>query len=564
MKTWIPKIGLVGVMFAIASVALLRAQQSAPSLILTNGKIITVDDRFTIAQAVAIRGDRIVAVGTNQEITRLAGPSTRRIDLRGRAVIPGLIDNHAHFMEEGALWQLELRLDGVESRKQALEMIRAKASTLAPGEWVFTLGGWSIDQFTDDKKPFTRDELDRVAPNNPVLLQFTRSHTYLNSPALQALGLDERAPNPKAPWVARDVSGRPTGVIEVAGANQVRSKLPELSPERSRDLFEASSRAMISDLNRAGLTASGGPCPREFVETYRQWVRQGQLNKRFFCLVSVAAGNTPAQVDKALPQIAELKLFQGDNWVDHFAYGEGFYGPASDNMVAVRGTQRPDDFVQWGRIAREVAKAGMPANIHTTLEATADGFLDQIEEINRDYPVRNLRWALIHGEQLSSSDLERMKKLGMYASVQPRATIMGQIFNRVHGDRSYEMPALKTIQDSGIMWGLGTDTFEVNQYRPLTTLWFAVTGKMVGGTVVNRQPISREDALIAHTRKNAFFIFQEHNLGSIQPGKLADLVALDRDYLTVPADQIKDIKPVLTMVGGRIVYDAEAAPTLTR
>jgi hypothetical protein len=118
------------------------------------------------------------------------------------------------------------------------------------------------------------------------------------------------------------------------------------------------------------------------------------------------------------------------------------------------------------------------------------------------------------------------------------------------------MPPLKTIQDSGIHWGLGTDAFEVNQYRPFTTLWWAVTGKMVGGTIVNRQPISREDALIAHTRNNSYFFFRENELGSIQSGKLADLVVIDRDYLTIPADQIKDIEPVMTMIGGRIVYDA--------
>ena len=558
MKKWTWRIGsLAGVMLAIAWAVSLYAQQAAPDLVLTNGKIITVDDRFTIAQAVAVKSDRFVAVGTNQAITQLAGPGTRRIDLRGRAVIPGLIDNHAHYMEEGALWQLELRLDGIETRKEALEMVRAKAKSLPAGEWVFSLGGWSIDQFTDDKRPFSRDELDKVAPNNPVLLQFTRAQTYLNSPALQALGLDGAPPNPKAPWVARDASGRPTGVIEVAGANQVRSKIPEATGA----VLEAGNLMMIRDLNRAGLTASGGTCPSEYMDMYRRWAREGRLNKRFFCLVSVGAGNSAATVDKALPLIAQLKLFQGDHWVDQFAYGEGFYGPASDNMVAVKGTQRPEDFVQWGRVAREVARAGMPANIHTTLEATADGFLTQIEEISKEYPVRNLRWALIHGEQLNASHLERMKKLGVYASIQPRATIMGGIFNRVHGDRSYDMPALKMIQDSGIMWGLGTDTFEVNQYRPFTTLWFAVTGKMVGGTIVNRQPISREDALIAHTRKNAFFVFQEENLGSIQPGKLADLVVMDRDYLTIPADQIKDIKAVLTMVGGKIAYDAETRTT---
>jgi predicted amidohydrolase YtcJ len=545
-------VGVAGGMIAAMWTASIYAQQTVPDIVLTNGKIITVDDRFSIAQAVAIKGDRIVAVGTNQTINQSAGPGTRRIDLRGRSVVPGLIDNHAHYMEEGALWQLELRLDGVETRKAALEMVRAKAATVPAGEWVFSLGGWSTDQFTDDKKPFSREELDRAAPQHPVLLQFTRAETYLNSAALKALGLEDPKPDPKRTWIKRDAAGRPTGVIDAAGADPVREKIPQATGAVLAD----GNLAMVRDLNRAGLTASGGTCPDEYMDMYRQWARENRLNKRFFCLVSVGAGNSAATVDKALPQIAQFKLFQGDSWVDQFAYGEGFYGPASDSMVAARGTQRPEDFVQWGRIAREVAKAGMPANIHTTLEATADGFLNQIEEINKEFPIRNLRWALIHGEQLTAAHLERMKRLGMYASIQPRATIMGGIYNRVHGERSYDMPALKMIQDSGIMWGLGTDTFEVNQYRPFTTLWFAVTGKMVGGTVVNRQPISREDALIAHTRKNAFFIFQEDNLGSIQPGKFADLVVLDRDYLTVPADQIKDITSVMTIVGGRIAYEA--------
>ena len=136
-----------------------------------------------------------------------------------------------------------------------------------------------------------------------------------------------------------------------------------------------------------------------------------------------------------------------------------------------------------------------------------------------------------------------MKKLGMYVAVQPRPTIMGGIFHRAHvRPRRQARRTCRLIQDSGITWGLGTDAYEVNQYRPFVTLWFAVTGKMVGGTVVNRQTVTREEALIAHTRKNAYLILQENNMGSIQPGKLADLVAIDRDYLTVPADQIKDIK----------------------
>ncbi len=149
-----------------------------------------------------------------------------------------------------------------------------------------------------------------------------------------------------------------------------------------------------------------------------------------------------------------------------------------------------------------------------------------------------------------------MKKLGMYAAVHPWAVINGGIMHDGFGEGAYDMPPLSTIQDSGIVWGLGTDGSAANQYLPFATLYCAVTGKMAGGAKVLRQTISREDALIAYTRKNAYFVFQEDNLGSIQPGKLADLVVLDRDYLTIPADQIREIKPVMTMVGGRIVYDA--------
>jgi predicted amidohydrolase YtcJ len=312
-----------------------------------------------------------------------------------------------------------------------------------------------------------------------------------------------------------------------------------------------------------GLTASSGTCPDEFVPIFRGWAREGRLNKRFYCIVAANTGASAETVTKALPEIAALKFFQGDNWVDHIAYGEGFYGPAGDSMVAKQGTQTPDAFAQWGRIAREAAKAGLPIHAHTTLEHSFNGFLDQIEQINKEFPVRNLRWTLIHDEQVTAAHLERMKNLGLYAGIQPRATIMGGIYHRVHGDRAYAMPDFRLIQDSGIIWGLGTDAFEVNQYNPFVTLSFAVTGRMVGGTVVNRRTVTREEALIAHTRRNAIIIMQENNLGSIAPGKLADLLVLDRDYLTVPADQIKDIRAAITMVGGRVVYDAAAPAAST-
>lgn len=557
---------VVGVLCATAGGLVIRAQQAAPDLILSNGKIITVDDRFSIAQAVAVRGDRIVAVGTTAEVARLAGPSTRRIDLRGRSVIPGLIDHHGHYMREGSTWREEVRLDSIDSRKQAVEMLRAKARAVAPGAWVYTLMGWSLDQFADDKRPFTREELDQIAPANPMFLQEAYYRVYMNSRGLQALGINARGADPD--WVpkgmvVRDATGRATGVILEDGVRPVENRL--LALPRAKEDIEASHLAMIRDLNRAGLTTigtttcqggGGVPSAAPFIQdTYRRWASQGQLNVRVFCQDSAPIGGTAQQVDKNLPLIAQMKLFQGNLYFDDVAYGEGVYGPASDNMLHVRPNQTPDDFRQWGRIATEVAKAGMPLHVHTTLEATADGFLDQIEQINKQYPIRTLRWAFFHSDQLNRSHLERMKMLGMYVGVHMRPTVMGGIFNRIRGERSLDNPPLRWIQDSGIMWGIGTD-FNLTPYQPFTTLAYVVTGKMVGGAVVNRQPISREDALIAHTRKNAFFVFQENNLGSIQPGKLADLLVIDRDYLTVPADEIKDIKVLMTMVGGKIVYDA--------
>ena len=253
-----------------------------------------------------------------------------------------------------------------------------------------------------------------------------------------------------------------------------------------------------------------------------------------------------------------MKLFQGDAYIDSIFYGESVFGPLHDPMFIPKSDPKPDQLATWRRIATEIAKAHLPLHVHANLTNTLDAFLDQIEQINKEYPIRNLRWTLAHVNQLNASHLERMKKLGMYAAVHPWAVINGGINQEVFGDAAYDMAQLRTIQNSGIMWGFGSDGSRANQIQPFTTLWWAVTGKMVGGTRALRETntISREDALIAHTRRNAFFLFQEDNLGSIQPGKLADLAVLDRDYLTVPVDQIKDIKSVMTIVGGRVVYDA--------
>jgi predicted amidohydrolase YtcJ len=532
------------VLVVLMAVAALAAQPafaqgfggaSSADLILSNGKIVTVDERFQVAQAVAVRGDRVLAVGTNQEIARLAGQATRRIDLRGRTVLPGLIDNHMHLLRYGTTWTYEVRWDGVETRREALALLRARTERVKPGEWIYSLGGWAIEQFADDSTPFTREELDRVAPNHPVFLQASYYEAYLNTRAMQLLGVEGG-------------SGR-------VGEDAFRPLVDKL-PIATGDDVEASTLGMIRELNQAGLTASGSAgCETDLLGRYRRWADQGRLNVRVFCITTPAGGGG---ADAFLARIGEMKVFRGDAWIDHIAFGENF-GAFSDPMFRRRPEPKPEDIAQWRRIVTEVAKARLPLHVHTNFENTIDLFLDQIEAINREYPIRNLRWVLAHFNQPNAAQLERMKRLGMYAAVHPWAVINGEINLRQFGDAAYDMAPLATIQKSGITWGFGSDGSRANQILPFETLGWAVTGKMVGGRDVLRQTISREDALIAHTRKNAYLIFQEDNLGSIQSGKLADLVVIDRDYLTIPADQIKDIKVVMTLVGGRVAYDANAA-----
>ncbi len=434
-------------------------------------------------------------------------------------------------------------------------MLRARAKTVGAGGWVFNIGGWATAQFTDDRKPFTREELDAIAPDNPVALQESYYQVFLNSRALKEFGIEAGKPDPPdfvSGSIQRDAAGKPTGIIrgDIAATRPVAARLPKLAPDR----LEASTEALVKDMNRAGLTSFGvAGCNADVLEIMQRWKAQGRLPVRVFCIGGAAAGS-PEQVERSIPQIARMKLFQGDNYIDDVVFGESVYTPLHDRMFAIDSDPAPDQLAQWRRLAMEIAKARLPLHVHAELRDTIDAFLDQIEAVNKEYPIRNLRWALAHVNQINASQLERMKKLGMYAAVHPWAVINGAIMHEGFGDGADDMPPLAAIQASGITWGLGSDGTAANQYLPMTALSFAVTGKMAGGLKVIRQTIAREDALIAYTRKNAYFVFRENDLGSIQAGKLADLVVLDRDYLTVPADQIKDIKPVMTVVGGKIVY----------
>jgi len=540
---------------ALLGVSISAGAAERADTILLNGRVVTVDQRFSIAQGVAIRGERILAVGNNADVLEHQGPGTKIIDLKARTVIPGLIDNHAHFIR--APEHDELRLDGVTSRARALALPAERVRAARPGEWIATLGGWSEDQFTDDARGFPLEELDRIAPDNPVVLQAVYIRSYLNSAALKAAGIDAATPDPRGGAIDKDAAGRPTGVVSGAGGVAfVAAKIP--LPDKEQ--WVANVRSYVAGLNAMGITAwydaGGRGVDERHYAAYRELAQRGELNARAFW-TTIRQPATPAEVDKVITEIQQATPFQGDDWFDNIGWGESVYLPATTQLLRNDFVVKPEDMRQVQRILHAVAESGMFLNAHVEMENAIDAYLDQMETVNKVEPIKGLRWVLSHLDQVTDAQLERMKRLGLYAGLHSRPLIQGALMHAVHGERAWDMPPFKRVQDSGIVWGLGSDATAVTPSNPFYTLSFAVTGRMIGGRKVNRQSVSREQALIAHTRSNALFIFEENNLGSLQPGKYADLVVLDRNYLAVPAAQIKDIRPVMTMVGGRIVYQAK-------
>ncbi len=544
-------------LLALALLSLGAAAQGAGTAdtILVNGKIATVDDRFTMAQALAIKDRRIIASGSNDAVRKHAGASTKVIDLKGRTVVPGLIDNHSHWIR--AAEHDELRFDGVTTRAQAVKMLAERLATKKPGEWVVVLGGWSEEQFTDEVRGFPLAELDAIAPSNPVVLQSIYRHSYLNSTALKMAKIDETTPNPPGGTLEKDAAGKITGVVRGAGGVAfVAGKVPL----KEREAWLDNTRKLATYLNSLGITAWGdaggrGMGPKHY-QPYQDLADRDELNVRVFWTTIRQPVNT-AEVDKVLLEIPSLRPFQGNDYFDHIGWGETVYRPLTTQLLARGGNTKPEDLAQMMRIVRALAEKGIYLNSHVEMVNVIDAFLDQYEALNREAPIRGLRWSFSHLDQITDAQLARMKKLGMNAQIHSRPLIQGVLMHRIHGEAAWDMPPFRRVQDSGITWGLGSDATAVTTSNPFYTLSFAVTGKMIGGHHVNRQSVTREEALIAHTRSNALILFQEGNLGSLAPGKYADLLVLDRDYFTIPVDQIKDIKPLMTMVGGRVVYQGK-------
>ena len=511
----------------------------APDRILYNGKIMTVDDEFSVASAIAIRGERIVAVGDTQGIRALAGADTEQTDLAGRTVIPGLIDNHLHYLRGTNFAAYETRIHGVTSRKEVLARITARAEELGPGKWVFILGGWHEQQFADMPGGFAQEELDRAAPNNPVFIQKTYTAFYMNT-----LALEQIAPALGDLYQGGSVvrtNGRDGRTVMYAALKHF--PFAETLAERMEEV-----RAFNDYLNSMGVTAAydvgyldGSHDP---VKALRD---ENELSLRVFYAARYWA-DTPRTAIAAAEYLDREQPFQRDHRYGMYGIGEHVYGLLHDTTGS--STPFPDNiYDDFRTIARSAAKNGWQLNEHTMQDGTASRMLSISEEISKDYPTQDLRWTLGHVDLITKETVERAKRLGWFITIANHT-----VKPRIEGRAS---PPIRMIQDSGILWGLGSDGTIVATYNPFHTIWEYTAGKVFPDIVKyeSDEVITREEALIAHTRSNAYLMFMEDDLGTLETGKLADLVVLDRDYMTVPVDDIRAIEPVMTMVGGKIVYE---------
>lgn len=505
----------------------------APDTILFNGKILTVDEDFSIAQALAITNERISAVGSSETITGLADSSTSMIDLDGATVIPGLIDNHFHFLRAVQRWHRQPRLDGINSREEALAILANKASEFEAGEWLLTQGGWYPEQFADQPGGFTLEELDRVAPENPLFLQERYNLVYANSLALAAIGLDP-------------AGGARHSAQGLATFQPPYGRLVQQIAPTSEEQLEQNLTDFMHTLNSHGLTAlyslGRGPEGEDYVLERRE--ENGPLPLRIWHTLTYEANDSDgADAGAALIRASTPNTFDGD--YGQFGLGEHIYLPFFD-FPSQSGPWPNEVMDNLMKIATAAAEGGWHIHEHTMSNWSIQDLLGRFEALDATTPMRHLRWTLAHVYDISPDSISRARDLGMTLAVHGVAMNGG-----------VRIP-FRDIADSGIVFGLGTDSTVVSHYQPFITLGWAVSGTDIAGNKALDQTLTREEALIAHTRNNAWMFSQEDNLGSLEAGKFADLVVLDRDYLTVPSEEIFWIKPIMTMVGGRIVFSGES------
>src|ERR1700722_6323022 len=551
----------------------------APDLILHHGKIVTVDPQFRIVDSIAIRGDRILAGGSYADLARLAGRGPRQIDLKGKTVLPGLSDSHAH-AAESAMYEFDHPVPDMETIGDVLRYIKARAAVAKDGDWI-VLTQVFITRLREQRFP-TRAELDAAAPRNPVYFG-TGPDAAVNSLALKLSGIDKnfRITDGKPGRIERDPAGEPTGILR-SGIRLVSlhsgDKVPTDDARRQR------LKMVLADYNSVGLTSvSEADLNDVDLEVYRRLKDSGELTCRVFVVYDVDAQMPLDQIKARMSAAAQSPLHPYNNmlWLRGIkTFLDGGMLTGSAFMLEPWGvskvysiddpTYRGMRYIEPGKLfqmARFALKNDLQFTAHSVGDGAVQTLIDAYAEIDREFPVRAARPSISHANFMTAAGIRQMKDLGIVANLQPAwLWLDGATLRKQFGDRRLEyFQPYKTLFESGVAVGGGSDHMQkigsfrsINPYNPFLGMWIALTRqpRWTDQPLHPEQRISREQAIRLYTINNAFLTFQEKEKGSLEKGKLADFVVLDRDILTCPVEDVRKIQVEQTYLGGKLIYRA--------
>jgi len=550
-------------------------------LVLHHGKIVTVDASFGVVEAMAIRGDRIVAVGTSEEILKQAGPKTRRINLASKTVLPGLIDSHTHPVS-AALFEFDHTVPEMETVADVLAYVKSRAAALGEGKWVF-ISQVFITRLRERRFP-TREELDQAAPRNPVVFR-TGPDASLNSLALKLSGIDKdfRITDGGPGSVERDPkTGEPTGILR--NCSRFIKYVPSAKTPTAEDRYRRM-KALLAAYNRVGITSF---CDRDAAESdidlYRRLKDRGELSCRVFVNYAIDAQAPWEKIEAAIQKAAHHPLHAYDNmlWVRGVKfYLDGGMLTGSAYMKEPWGVSKiysitdpeyrgilfvPPD--RLFRIVRTALANDLQPTAHTVGDGAVEALVAAYEKVAQEFPVRDKRPCISHSNFMSPEAIEKMQRLGIVADLQPvwlyldGATLAAHFGNR---RLAYFQP-YKTLFERGVTVGGGSDHMQkiepersINRYSPFLGIWTALARqpRWTDKPLHPEQRITREQAIRLYTINNAYLTFEEKQKGSLEPGKLADFIILDKDILTCALDEIKDIAVQATYLGGKAVFERD-------
>ena len=532
-----------------------------PDLILRNGRFTTLDRANPTASAVAIAQGRFTKVGDDREVMALAGAGTRVIDLGGRSVLPGLIDNHLHIIRGGLNFNMELRWDGVRSLADAMAMLKAQVAVTPAPQWVRVVGGFTEHQFAEKRLP-TLAELNAVTPDTPVFILHLYDRALLNGAALRAVGYGKDTPAPPGGEIVRDSAGNPTGLLLAKPNAAILYATLAKGPKLPHDYQVNSTRHFMRELNRLGVTGAidAGGGMQNYPDDYdviQELADADQLTIRL--AYNLFTQKPQHEKEDFLNWTATSQYKQGTDYFRHNGAGEMLVFSAADfeDFRQPQPELAPGMEGELEEVVRILAQNRWPWRMHATYDETIERALNVFEKVNQDTPLAGLNWFFDHAETISEKSIDRIAALGGGVAVQHRMAYQGEYFVERYGAAAAEAtPPVKRMLEKGVNVSAGTDATRVASYNPWVSLSWLVTGKTVGGLQLTpqRNCLTRGQALRMWTENVTWFSNEQGKKGRIEAGQLADLVVPDRDFFACPESDIADITALLTVVGGKVVY----------